>query len=363
MTVSNGVILAGGTLSIPNIGNLKIENIKRLANRATSEYQATSSQTIKAIGYLNRAAGASDNVLFRSSNPLFDSSSNIANALSFLRASGITGDGINSVAALLRATNTERLLGDGEFDARYVEEQIYGKTGFRFLSNAILEAEKPLEEQIASLYASAALQKESLGLELGKSLTKRQKEGLTEDIVWLERKKVNDKWVLAPTVYLGKKTRDRLSFKGVKDKIDSLKQDIERAKQNVLIQEIRSRTDKALSSSARNARAELKQLSARLQDTQKQYKQLVRTRSIRSGVLSGGNVAISTTGVLKLNNALLLANEELKLDVKGKDKDGTSIQNNYGILEGGSLKITAAGDISNKGLEKKRKDIAPQAGS
>ena len=259
----------------------------------------------------------------------------------------LRGSSVNLVD-LLRLTNTERLLGDAVFESRYIEDQIYAQTGYRYLDTSLSNS----TEQLLALYEAALEAKENLGLELGQSLSKRQQEGLQSDIVWLERKQVNDKWVLTPTLYLSKKTKDRIAFRDTERKRETTKLAYEKADKDHK-DALRNNKD---SDHVSRLKTQADILKEKLSDTDEIIVHLNKTRAQRSSLLSGSSVNIVSTGTLALNEGLLLANDELNLRIKGKDANKNSIVNNYGIIEAGNLNIEVAGHIKSKALEVRREE-------
>ncbi len=91
-----------------------------------------------------------------------------------------------------------RFLGDGGFDARYIQQQIVSATGQVFLGGTYQTA----DQQMHSLLDNAANQAKALGLTFGVALTPEQQEKLTHSIVWYVPVNVDGQMVLAPKLYL-----------------------------------------------------------------------------------------------------------------------------------------------------------------
>lgn len=91
-----------------------------------------------------------------------------------------------------------RFLGDGGFDARYIQQQIVSATGQVFLGGTYQTA----DQQMHSLLDNAANQAKELGLTFGVALTPEQQEKLTHSIVWYVPVNVDGQMVLAPKLYL-----------------------------------------------------------------------------------------------------------------------------------------------------------------
>lgn len=93
-----------------------------------------------------------------------------------------------------------RFLGDAAFDTRYVSNTVLEKSGNRYLSGIGSEL-----DQMRYLLDNAANAQQSLGLELGISLTAAQIAALDHSIIWWEATAINGETVMVPKVYLSPK--------------------------------------------------------------------------------------------------------------------------------------------------------------
>ncbi|WP_353655849.1 hemagglutinin repeat-containing protein [Erwinia sp. S59] len=97
----------------------------------------------------------------------------------------------------LKPESDYRFLGDAAFDTRYVSNAVLSQTGQRYISGVGSDL-----AQMQTLIDNAAHQQQSLGLQLGVSLTPEQVAALTESIVWWETVEIDGQKVLAPKLYL-----------------------------------------------------------------------------------------------------------------------------------------------------------------
>ena len=96
----------------------------------------------------------------------------------------------------------QKRLGDANYEARLVREQLVAQTNNFLLSSYGREA-----DQMKGLMDSAAGQSTALGLRFGMALSADQAARLTDDLVWMVETSVNGQKVLAPVVYLSAATR------------------------------------------------------------------------------------------------------------------------------------------------------------
>lgn len=97
----------------------------------------------------------------------------------------------------LKPESDYRFLGDAAFDTRYVSNAVLSQTGQRYIHGVGSDL-----DQMQTLIDNAAHQQQSLGLQLGVSLTPEQVAALTESIVWWETVEIDGQKVLAPKLYL-----------------------------------------------------------------------------------------------------------------------------------------------------------------
>ena len=93
-----------------------------------------------------------------------------------------------------------RFLGDAAFDTRYVSNTVINQTGSRYINGIGSDL-----EQMRYLMDNAAAAQQSLGLQLGVSLTADQIAALDHSIIWWEAATVNGETVMVPKVYLSPK--------------------------------------------------------------------------------------------------------------------------------------------------------------
>ena len=103
----------------------------------------------------------------------------------------------------------QKRLGDANYEAKLVRDQLIAQTGNNIIKGMASEA-----AQMQALMDNAATQSKTLGLAFGQPLTKEQAAALTEDVVWMVEQVVNGQKVLAPVVYLAQSTRDAIEGGG-----------------------------------------------------------------------------------------------------------------------------------------------------
>lgn len=100
-------------------------------------------------------------------------------------------------------TNTiEKRLGDANYEAYLVRQQLIAQTGSNVLKGYRDEA-----QQIRALMDNAATQASTLGLQFGQAPTPEQLAKLNRDLVWMVETEVAGQKVLAPVVYLAASTQ------------------------------------------------------------------------------------------------------------------------------------------------------------
>ncbi|WP_290869143.1 hemagglutinin repeat-containing protein [Aquabacterium sp.] len=93
-------------------------------------------------------------------------------------------------------------LGDGNYEAYTVAQQVLAQTGRNWLAGKGYSD----AEQMKALMADASQQAKGLGLVYGEPLSSTQQASLAQDIVWMVKTQVGDQVVLSPVVYLSPKT-------------------------------------------------------------------------------------------------------------------------------------------------------------
>jgi filamentous hemagglutinin len=130
-------------------------------------------------------------------NPLFQVGSNSVGSSYLSKLLGIDPD------------KEQKRLGDANYEAKLVRDQLIAQTGNNIIKGMANEA-----AQMQALMDNAATQSSALGLVFGQPLTKDQASALTEDVVWMVEQVVNGQKVLAPVVYLAQSTRDAIEGGG-----------------------------------------------------------------------------------------------------------------------------------------------------
>ncbi len=126
------------------------------------------------------------------------------------------GAGSNSVGSdyLTKLLNINpdkeiKRLGDANYEAKLVRDQLIAQTGANVLKGMAGEA-----AQMQALMDNASTQAGTLGLVYGKALSPDQAANLTEDMVWMVETVVGGQKVVAPVVYLAKSTKDAIEGGG-----------------------------------------------------------------------------------------------------------------------------------------------------
>ncbi|MBW1616036.1 MAG: hemagglutinin repeat-containing protein, partial [Deltaproteobacteria bacterium] len=102
--------------------------------------------------------------------------------------------------------DTIKKLGDANYEAYLIRQQLISKIGSNLLGNFANEA-----AQMKGLMDSALAEADKMGLEYGKSPTKEQLAEIEEDMVWMVETEVDGQKVLAPVVYLAQSTKDSIA--------------------------------------------------------------------------------------------------------------------------------------------------------
>lgn len=100
-------------------------------------------------------------------------------------------------------------LGDANYEAKLVRDQLIAQTGSNILAGMDSEA-----TQMQSLMDNAGTQAASLGLVYGQPPSAAQLANLKEDMVWMVETVVNGQTVVAPVVYLAQSTKDAIDSSG-----------------------------------------------------------------------------------------------------------------------------------------------------
>jgi filamentous hemagglutinin family protein len=126
------------------------------------------------------------------------------------------GAGSNSVGSdyltkLLNVNPDQQIkrLGDANYEAKLVRDQLIAQTG-----NNVLKGMQSEAAQMQALMDNASAEAAKLGLVYGKAPSADQLDQLTEDMVWMVETTVNGQKVVAPVVFLAKSTKDAIETGG-----------------------------------------------------------------------------------------------------------------------------------------------------
>ena len=126
------------------------------------------------------------------------------------------GAGSNSVGSdyLTKLLNIDpdkeiKRLGDANYEAKLVRDQLIAQTGTNVLAGMTSEA-----AQMQALMDNASSEAGKLGLVYGQAPSPDQLANLTEDMVWMVETVVGGQKVVAPVVYLAKSTKDAIEGGG-----------------------------------------------------------------------------------------------------------------------------------------------------
>ena len=126
------------------------------------------------------------------------------------------GAGSNSVGSdyLTKLLNINpdkeiKRLGDANYEAKLVRDQLIAQTGANVLKGMASEA-----AQMQALMDNASSEAGKLGLVYGQAPSPDQVANLTEDMVWMVETVVGGQKVVAPVVYLAKSTKDAIEGGG-----------------------------------------------------------------------------------------------------------------------------------------------------
>lgn len=210
-------------------------------------------------------------------------------------------------------TNTlEKRLGDSNYEAYLVRQQLIAQTGSNVLKGYRNEA-----AQIQAMMDQAVTQSGALGLQFGQPPTAEQLANLTRDIVWMVDQEVAGQHVLVPMVYLAQATRDGI-VSGAVIAADDLNFDGD-----------------ALNNSGGT-------ISAKNNLNVKTKGDI----SNLSGTITGGNVSLKSTAG-NIINQTVAQTDGSKFDA------ATTIGKTAGIVATKNLTLDAAKDISIKGADVK----------
>ncbi|MCS0613472.1 hemagglutinin repeat-containing protein [Massilia kyonggiensis] len=229
------------------------------------------------------------------------------------------GAGSNSVGSdyLTKLLNINpdkeiKRLGDANYEAKLVRDQLIAQTGANVLKGMASEA-----AQMQALMDNASTQAGKLGLVYGKALSPDQVANLTEDMVWMVETVVGGQKVVAPVVYLAKSTKDAIEGGGPVISAKNMKIDAG-----------------TVSNTGGTIKGDKLDITAKGDITN------------TGGKIKGGDVALkSTEGSI--------VNQTVAETRGGKDFARTTIGAAAGIESTGKLSLDAAKDITVKGADVK----------
>lgn len=229
------------------------------------------------------------------------------------------GAGSNSVGSdyLTKLLNINpdkeiRRLGDANYEAKLVRDQLIAQTGANVLKGMASEA-----AQMQALMDNASSQAGKLGLVYGQAPSADQVANLTEDMVWMVETVVGGQKVVAPVVYLARSTKDAIEGGGPVISATNMKIDAG-----------------TVSNTGGTIKGDKLDITAKGDITN------------TGGKIKGGDVSLkSTEGSI--------VNQTVAETRGGKDFARTTIGAAAGIESTGKLNLDAAKDITVKGADVK----------
>jgi len=229
------------------------------------------------------------------------------------------GAGNNSVGSdyltkLLKISPDKEIkrLGDANYEAKLVRDQLIAQTGANVLKGMASEA-----AQMQALMDNASTQARKLGLVYGQALSPDQVANLTEDMVWMVETVVGGQKVVAPVVYLAKSTKDAIEGGGPVLSATNMKIDAG-----------------SVTNTGGTIKGDQLDIAAKGDITN------------TGGKIKGGDVALKSTGGS-------IVNQTVAETRGGKDFARTTIGAAAGIESTGKLSLDAAKDITVKGADVK----------
>ena len=119
----------------------------------------------------------------------------------YLKGSSLVGSDYMEKRYGVNPDNIVKKLGDANYEAYLIKEQLVKKIGTNLINAKVNEA-----TQMKNLMDNGLSQGNKLGLTYGQAPSESQLENLTEDIVWMVETQVAGQTVLAPVVYLSQAT-------------------------------------------------------------------------------------------------------------------------------------------------------------
>ncbi|KQV40197.1 hemagglutinin repeat-containing protein [Massilia sp. Root335] len=229
------------------------------------------------------------------------------------------GAGSNSVGSdyLTKLLNINpdkevKRLGDANYEAKLVRDQLIAQTGANVLKGMDSEA-----AQMQALMDNASAEAGKLGLVYGQALSPDQVANLTEDMVWMVETVVGGQKVVAPVVYLAKSTKDAIEGGGPVISATNMKIDAG-----------------TVTNTGGTIAGDKLDITAKGDITN------------TGGKIKGGDLALKSTGGSIVNQTVAETHG-------GKDFARTTIGTAAGIEATGKLSLDAAKDITVKGADVK----------
>jgi filamentous hemagglutinin family protein len=229
------------------------------------------------------------------------------------------GAGSNSVGSdyltkLLNINPDQQIkrLGDANYEAKLVRDQLIAQTG-----NNVLKGMQSEAAQMQALMDNATTEAARLGLVYGKAPSPEQLANLKEDMVWMVETVVNGQKVVAPVVFLAQSTKDAIEGSGPVIAATNVKIDAG-----------------TVSNTGGTIAGDKLSITAKGDITN------------TGGTIKGGDVALKSTEGSIVNQTVAETHG-------GKDFARTTIGATGGIESTGTLSLDAAKDITVKGADVK----------
>ncbi|QEI05320.1 filamentous hemagglutinin N-terminal domain-containing protein [Pigmentiphaga aceris] len=216
---------------------------------------------------------------------------------------------------------TQKRLGDSNYEAYLIRQQLIGQIGNNLLNQKESEA-----AQMQRMMDNAVTNAKGLGLTYGKAPTPEQLANLKEDMVWMVETEVDGQKVLAPVVYLSKATLDAVEIGTT-----------------MVASDTTIKADTVTNEGAKLGGSNTLAVTARGDITN------------TSGTITGGNVNLKSTEGSIVNQT---AARTFADDYTG----GTDIGKTAGIVATGTLGLDAAKDVKVIGANIDAKDATIAAG-
>jgi len=216
---------------------------------------------------------------------------------------------------------TQKRLGDSNYEAYLIRQQLIGQIGKNLLNQKESEA-----DQMQRMMDNAVSNAKGLGLVYGKAPTPDQLANLKEDMVWMVETEIDGQKVLAPVVYLSKATLDAVDMGTTMIASDTTIQ-----------------ADTVTNEGAKLGGADNLAITAKGDITN------------TSGTITGGNVNLKSTDGS-------IVNQTAARDASDAYTGATDIGKTAGIVATGTLGLDAAKDVKIIGANVDAKDATIAAG-